>query len=170
MSRLFTPAALVAGAVLTIAALSAPTASAAPPPAASPAAASPASALGLPTLAAFQTSNWTADKTLRLTGDITGDGQADLVGFGDGGLWTAVAHADGTFAPATRVMVNFSFDQGWRVGVHPRWVTDITGDGRADVVGIGDAGVTRRCPTATARSGRSRSHTCRPSASPTSPH
>ena len=30
---------------------------------------------------------------------------------------------------------------GWRVERHPRFVTDVAGDGRAGIVGFGDAGV-----------------------------
>ena len=39
-------------------------------------------------------------------------------------------------------MVNeFGFNQGWRVNVHPRFVSDVTGDGRADIVGVGGSTV-----------------------------
>ena len=37
---------------------------------------------------------------------------------------------------------NFAYDAGgWRVEKHPRFLADLTGDGRADIVGFGDAGV-----------------------------
>ena len=84
---------------------------------------------------------WRVDKHPRFLADITGDGRADIVGFGDAGVWTALSNGDGSFQPAQFVQAEFGFDQGWRVDKHPRFLADITGDGRADIVGFGDAGV-----------------------------
>jgi hypothetical protein len=40
------------------------------------------------------------------------------------------------------VVANFGYNAGgWRVDMHPRFLADLTGDGRADIVGFGDAGV-----------------------------
>ena len=40
------------------------------------------------------------------------------------------------------VVANFGYDAGgWRVEKHPRFLADTTGDGRADIVGFGNAGV-----------------------------
>jgi hypothetical protein len=40
------------------------------------------------------------------------------------------------------VIANYAFNAGgWRVDQHPRFLADINGDGRADVVGFGNAGV-----------------------------
>jgi Common central domain of tyrosinase len=42
------------------------------------------------------------------------------------------------------VVANFGYDAnagGWRVEQHPRFLADLTGDGRADIVGFGEAGV-----------------------------
>ena len=40
------------------------------------------------------------------------------------------------------VVNNFGYDAGgWRVDRHPRFLADTTGDGRADIVGFGNAGV-----------------------------
>ncbi len=37
---------------------------------------------------------------------------------------------------------NFGYNAGgWRVDKHPRFLADLTGDGRADIVGFGNAGV-----------------------------
>ena len=50
--------------------------------------------------------------------------------------------ADGTFAAPQLVVDNFGYDAGgWRVDQHPRFLADVTGDGRADIVGFGNAGV-----------------------------
>jgi len=39
------------------------------------------------------------------------------------------------------VISDFGYDSGWRVEKHPRFLADLTGDGRADIIGFGDAGV-----------------------------
>ncbi|KWT75596.1 Rhs family protein [Variovorax sp. WDL1] len=40
------------------------------------------------------------------------------------------------------VLGNFGYNAGgWRVERHPRFLSDVSGDGRADIVGFGDAGV-----------------------------
>jgi hypothetical protein len=93
-------------------------------------------------LAGFGTaSGWSFDKHVRILADITGDKRADIVGFGENGVATSIATGSGGFAPAQLVLNDFSYDRGWRVGVHSRFVVDITGDGRADLVGLGNAGV-----------------------------
>ena len=142
---------------------------------------------------------WRVDKHPRLLADLTGDGRADIVGFGDAGVWTALSNVDGTFADPQFVLADFGFEAGgwrvekhprfladltrrrpvghrrasatpastsrsaratarsvarsscvadfgfeaggWRVDKHPRFVADLTGDGRADIVGFGDGGV-----------------------------
>ena len=84
---------------------------------------------------------WSVENHPRLLADLTGDGRADIVGFGDAGVWTALNHGDGTFEPMRFVVADLGYDQGWRVDQHPRYVTDLTGDGQADIVGFGDAGV-----------------------------
>ncbi|MFL5159053.1 MAG: alkaline phosphatase family protein [Microvirga sp.] len=84
---------------------------------------------------------WRGDKHLRLVTDLTGDGRPDIIGFGKDGIWTSLGNGDGGFQAAKFVVMNFGFNQGWRVDMHPRFVTDLTGDGRSDVVGFGDAGI-----------------------------
>jgi hypothetical protein len=85
---------------------------------------------------------WRVDKHPRVLADITGDGRADIVGFGDAGVWTALAKPNGTFADPQFVLANFGIEAGgWRVDKHPRVLADLRGNGRADIVGFGDAGV-----------------------------
>ncbi|PRY18932.1 FG-GAP repeat domain-containing protein [Pseudosporangium ferrugineum] len=84
---------------------------------------------------------WRVDRHLRVMADVTVDRRADIVGFGDAGVYTAVSRGDGTFGPATFVIGEYGFNQGWRVNQHPRFVADITGDGRADIVGVGGSTV-----------------------------
>ncbi len=106
----------------------------------------PAGAAPLPTakfaLAAFgHDSGWRTEKHIRTLVDITGDSKADIVGFGDDGVWTSVALGNGAFGPAKFVLSAYGYNSGWRLGTHPRWVKDITNDGRADIIGIGTEGV-----------------------------
>jgi phospholipase C len=84
---------------------------------------------------------WTPAKHPRLLADLTGDGKADIVGFGDDGVWTAISNGDGTFQSARFVLADFNYNRGWRVENHPRFLADLTGDGRADLIGFGNAGV-----------------------------
>ena len=84
---------------------------------------------------------WRTGQHLRLVADLTGDGKADIVGFGNDGVWTALSNGDGTFQAPRLVLEGFHVKQGWRVDQHPRFVVDLTGDGKADIVGFGNDGV-----------------------------
>jgi photosystem II stability/assembly factor-like uncharacterized protein len=86
-------------------------------------------------------SGWRVEKHPRFLADLTGDGRADIVGFGDAGVWVALNNGDGTFQPPRFVLADLGYDSGWRVEKHPRFLADLTGDGRADIVGFGDDGV-----------------------------
>ena len=76
----------------------------------------------------------------RLAADLTGSGAADLLGFADDGLWVLLPTNDGPLGPQL-VIHDFGTDQAWRTDAHVRVAADLTGDGRADIVGFGDAGV-----------------------------
>ncbi|MGB6847938.1 MAG: FG-GAP-like repeat-containing protein, partial [Thermoanaerobaculia bacterium] len=90
----------------------------------------------------YNAGGWRIDSHPRLLADVTGNGRADIVGFGDAGVYVARNNGDGTFQPAQLVVNNFGYSAGgWRVDSHPRMLADLTGDGRADIVGFGDAGV-----------------------------
>ena len=85
---------------------------------------------------------WQINKHPRLLGDITGDGKADIVGFGNAGVYVALNKGDGTFHPPKLVLKDFGYMAGgWRVEKHPRFLADVNGDGKLDIVGFGDAGV-----------------------------
>ncbi|MGL4441238.1 MAG: FG-GAP repeat domain-containing protein, partial [Bosea sp. (in: a-proteobacteria)] len=77
---------------------------------------------------------------------INNDGRADIIGFASGGTYIALAKADnsGTFSTAFLAIQSFGTDPvagGWtNDDLFPRTVADVTGDGRADLVGFGSAG------------------------------
>ncbi|MGD3112611.1 FG-GAP-like repeat-containing protein [Streptomyces sp. YGL11-2] len=87
---------------------------------------------------------WTSGKHLRFLTDVTGDGNPDIVGFGDEGVWVSHSRSGGQFEQAQLVCRGFGHNEdagGWRVDRHPRFLADITGDGRVDIVGFGGPGV-----------------------------
>ena len=91
---------------------------------------------------AYNAGNWRVERHPRFLADLTGDGRADIVGFGDDGVLVSLNNGDGTFRGPVPAVANFAYNAGnWRVERHPRFLADLTGDGRADIVGFGDAGV-----------------------------
>ena len=91
---------------------------------------------------AYLAGGWDVERHPRFMADTTADGRADIVGFGDAGVYVSRAQANGTFTQPQLVVGNFGYAAGgWDVDRHPRFMADTTGDGRADIVGFGDAGV-----------------------------
>lgn len=70
--------------------------------------------------------------------DVNGDGLVDIVGFKNG-VQVALAKPAGFAAPTTWLNA-FSPEYNWS-GDEPRYLTDINGDGLADIVGFSDDGV-----------------------------
>jgi hypothetical protein len=78
----------------------------------------------------------------RALGDVNGDGRADIVGFGAGGVAVSLARADGTFNNFQWTIEQFGALAGWVDGdSYPRTLADVNGDGRADIVGFAAGGV-----------------------------
>jgi glucose/arabinose dehydrogenase len=96
------------------------------------------------TLAAFNPANgWTSDDAFhRELADVNGDGMADIVGFGNGGVYVSLATGGGNFAPLSIKLAAFDPANGWTSqDQFPRELADVNGDGMADIVGFGIAGV-----------------------------
>ena len=75
--------------------------------------------------------------------DVNGDGMADVLGFGSGGVNVAFASGGGHFAQPTYELGAFGTNAGgWSSGnLYPRLLGDITGDGSADIVAFAQGGV-----------------------------
>jgi sulfur transfer complex TusBCD TusB component (DsrH family) len=83
---------------------------------------------------------WTVKDYARTVGDINGDGKADLVGFGLDGVYIALSMGN-TFSLPVRLTTSFDLSHGWTVAEYARTVGDVSGDGKADLVGFGLDGV-----------------------------
>ncbi|KAF8814740.1 hypothetical protein BYT27DRAFT_7156472 [Phlegmacium glaucopus] len=91
----------------------------------------------------YNAGGWRVEKHPRFVADLTGDGKADIIGFGCEGVYVSLNNGDGKFGAVNRVIDDFGYNNadGWRVEKHPRFIADLTGNKRGDVVGFGDAGV-----------------------------
>jgi len=96
-----------------------------------------------PVIVNFNAANgWTTqDGTPRHAADINGDGYADLVGFGSAGVYVSYGSGSGSFTNPLLLLNNFGQSAGWTSDDrYHRTLADVNGDGRADVIGFGQAG------------------------------
>jgi hypothetical protein len=85
---------------------------------------------------------WRIEKHLRFLGDVYGTGLLDIIGFGEKNVLIGKNNGNGTFEPGQAVVNDMCYSAGgWRIEKHPRFVSDLTGNGRVDLIGFGDAGV-----------------------------
>src|SRR3954454_15215239 len=86
---------------------------------------------------------WTNnDQFPRFLADVNGDHMADIVGFGQDGVYVALATGAGSFGPSSFQLADFARSAGgWMNNtLYPRELADVNGDGMADIVGFGDDG------------------------------
>jgi len=89
----------------------------------------------------YNAGNWRVEKNPRLMADVNGDGRADIVGFGNKGVYVSLSKGS-HFTESSIWAEGFGYDSGnWRTDKHPRMTADVNGDGRADIVGFGNQGV-----------------------------
>jgi hypothetical protein len=83
------------------------------------------------------------DRYPRELADVNGDHMADIVGFGEAGVYVALATGGGNFGPGSFKLAGFAAGAGgWNSEDHyPRKLADVNGDGMADIVAFGEAGV-----------------------------
>jgi hypothetical protein len=92
---------------------------------------------------------WRVEKHVRVLADVNKDKRADIIAFGNDGVWLALATGDGGFGAARFLFAELGFNQGWDPKLHTRTVADVNGDGRADLVGFGTDGVWTALATTT---------------------
>ena len=89
----------------------------------------------------FHAGGWRTHLHVRTAGDVNGDLMDDIVGFGNAGVYRALATGNGALGSADFVVADFGYDQGWRNDQHVRLLADVNGDTRKDIVGFGTHGV-----------------------------
>jgi hypothetical protein len=83
---------------------------------------------------------WTVSQYVRTVGDVDGDGKADIVGFGQDGVYISLSMGN-TFSLPSRRTTSFDLSHGWTVAQYVRTVGDVNTDGKDDLIGFGQDGV-----------------------------
>jgi PKD repeat protein len=89
----------------------------------------------------YTAGGWRVGSHPRMMADVNGDGLADVVGFSANGVQVSLSTGTGFTSPELWVEAYGYTAGGWRVGIHPRMMTDVNNDGFADIVGFASYGV-----------------------------
>lgn len=79
-------------------------------------------------------------KHIRTVADIDGDGDSDVIAFGEGSIF-AYENINGVLGTLKTLLNDFCFSSGWSVTDHYRTLADIDGDGDLDIIAFGQEGV-----------------------------
>ncbi|MFZ4400623.1 MAG: T6SS effector amidase Tae4 family protein [Bacteroidales bacterium] len=84
---------------------------------------------------------WKTPSHPRLMADVNGDGNADIVGFGQYGVAVALSNGKNQFITQPLWNSNFCVYYGYNGSDNPRYLADVNGDGLPDIIGFSDFGV-----------------------------
>jgi len=76
----------------------------------------------------------------RMLADVNGDGLPDMVGIPSDGVYVSISTGK-YFMPREKWVNGYGTNAGYLVGIHPRFLADVNGDGLQDLVAIPSDGV-----------------------------